>query len=344
MIFVLLFLYSSLVFASSQKIQSVGDRYYFSYSFRDHDNAFREFKWEYDKWEIDTYIESFGLTEQQSQRVRATQSEIQASNMYQQDGTLYFNYTEIVNSSLNITRPLYKKFYQISKKYGLDRRSQIELIMRFLQDIPYQIPPVNYKSRFIAGLFPPSELIKNGWGDCDSKSVMMASILSHDPFFYDKMAIVLVPGHALLGIQYVPGTYDQYTEYMGTKYIYSEPVGPDRTPFGQVNSPYSNGIEVFPIVPKGYSAPSVADLDSNSYAESTPSESESSISAAVEETACPDNGFLVEYERPFAPEIVKSCQAKRDGDFFKHGPTKIISKKSGKVMKEEVYSWGQQIR
>lgn len=312
--------------ASSQQVNEYADDYLFQYTFKDHQNALQEFQWQYNKWKINNYILSFGLKAKQGTQFRVDNNELQQSDMYLEGGDLYFKYDQVINNSKSIVAPLYLRFKSYIQAHQLKRREQVELIMRFLQDIPYYIPPMNYQDRFIGGLFPPSEVLKHGKGDCDSKSVLMAAILSHDPFYYDKLAMILVPGHALLAIEAPPLAYDQYIEFQGRTFVYAEPVGPRRTPFGKTNSPYSTSIEVFPL---------------KLYPPALPTSKPNSNSKGP--LNCPDGGLLIEYERPFAPEIVKSCQIKIEGNYVKHGPTVVINKENGQEKSRERYHKGSKL-
>lgn len=320
--------------AQSQQISEVGDEYFFHYQFRNNEYALQEMKWQYNKWKINNYIHSFGLTPKAGNKFSINYDEIRHSDFYIKNGELIFRYDKIINDSRDITYPLYQKFEDIFNRFRLNRRDQLELIMRFLQDIPYEIPPLNYQNRYIGGLFPPSEIIKIGKGDCDSKAVLMASILSHDPFFYNKLAIIVVPGHALLGIETVPLAYDQYITYEFKKYVYAEPVGPARTPIGKTNSPYSEGIEVHPL---SLFAPRTNQKSNNN------STSQLNQSSTLSNFKCPDGGLLISYERAFEPEIVKSCQLKINGEYLKHGPTRVFSKNNGQMIRDEMWSKGNKI-
>lgn len=328
-IFFLTLLISTVTLGSSRKVV-IGEDYHFTYSFRDLKMAHQELKWSFNKNRIDNYIYGFGLVEQNSARIKATQRELRDALMYVENGILAFDYSKVVIDSREMVKPLYVDYMRIVNKYNLNKRDQVELVMRFLQDIPYKMPPKNYLGRFIAGLFPPSELMKMGWGDCDSKSILMAAILSHDEFFYNKMAMINVPGHALLGIVAHPLTYDKYIEFQGEHYVYSEPVGPARTPFGQTNSPYSHGIEVHPLV---FSRPSPIKLNQAG-----------TNSNASGITSCPDGGFKATYKRPFAPERVESCTVNNNGKYVKHGPTITYSTDSGEVIKKELFNMGSKFQ
>lgn len=313
-----------------EKRNHIGDSYHYHYGFKDHLGAFREFKWKVKQLDADSFMFGFGLSEKLGDSFQVGKSELDYSMMKNVKGKLYFDYDKIVEESKPLIEPLYREFKKIIDKYGLNQREKVELVMRFLQDIPYGIPPTNYKNKYIAGLFPPIETLGNTWGDCDSKSLLMATLLSFDSYFYNKMAIILVPGHALLGLKVVPGPYDKFTSYGGENYVYAEPVGLSRTPLGVTNSPYSNSISVIPLnlfEPKVLGPVAPNDLIKNPLSE---------------KDACPDNGLSVEYELPFSNEITKSCQVKVDGVYLKHGPTKFFSK-DGKLLREELYDKGERI-
>lgn len=325
---VLLFFLTINVFA--QSVSEIDGLYYFDYDVLAQEGALEELRWEFEKIQYDNYFKIFGLEEKHGELINIKEGELINSHFELNNGTLYLKYEKIVNDSMEFTKPIYDKVKAIFQKYNLTRREEIELIMRFLQDIPYYIPPQNFKSKYVMGFFPPSELLRNGKGDCDSKSVLMATILAHSPFYRDKLAVINVPGHALLGIEYPPSTYDKYIDFAGKTYVYSEPVGPARTPFGQVNSPYSTGIEVFPI-------------NVNRVLFTQPKRPSETLNES-NELKCPSDGLLVKYDRPFSDERVESCRISANGDFIQHGPTRYFSKSSNSLIREEMFDKGNKIR
>ncbi|TNE97646.1 MAG: hypothetical protein EP326_11110 [Deltaproteobacteria bacterium] len=321
-------LYQKKEYTKSQT-ETLGDNYHYVYGFKDHLGAYREIRWAFNRWKSDSFLMNFGLGEKEGDTFHVGDAELEYSMMKVENNKVSFDYSKVVQESKEIVAPLYAQILTIQKKYGLSNREKVELIMRFLQDIPYGIPPTNYQSRYIGGLFPPSETLRNGWADCDSKSVLMATLLSFDPHYYNKMAMILVPGHALLGIQDVPGPYDKTVSFIGRQYVYAEPVGLARTPYGKTNSPYSNSIRVIPLIldqPQGliHQAPSVEPP---------------SHSATNDDEGCPDNALQIEYKKPFGNEFVKSCQLKVEGKYLKHGPT-LHTDSSGIIKKKEIWKMG----
>ena len=112
----------------------------------------------------------------------------------------------------------------------LEWEDYINFLLRFTQNIPYAVPPSNYKGNFINGLNPPPLLLQLLWGDCDSKAVLFSSILSKNPHY--EAAFLEVPNHILIGIKGVPKPYQKYVEHLGEKYIVCEPVGPRNSALG----------------------------------------------------------------------------------------------------------------
>jgi hypothetical protein len=82
------------------------------------------------------------------------------------------------------------------------------VFLSFVQYIRYQRPPKFYKGKFIGSFFVPLVCLNEQYGDCDSKSILLAEFLATAPDSREKMAMVLVRGgglaHALLGVKRTP--------------------------------------------------------------------------------------------------------------------------------------------
>lgn len=115
----------------------------------------------------------------------------------------------------------YKKIFQGSLKYfpeytrlltdaaevpeGTD---PLRPFLSFIQQIRYQRPPDFYKRKFIGSFFVPLVCLFEQYGDCDSKSVLLAEFLATLPESKEKVGMVLIRGnglaHALLGVKRKP--------------------------------------------------------------------------------------------------------------------------------------------
>ena len=109
-------------------------------------------------------------------------------------------------------------------------RSQREFVgraLRFSQSIPYQHGRRGQDS----GFQRPLALLARNKGDCDGKSALFLALLRAElPTV--PLAMVYVPGHALVGVGIKPMKGDQTFRHEGTTYVLAEPVGPGAFPMG----------------------------------------------------------------------------------------------------------------
>lgn len=101
-------------------------------------------------------------------------------------------------------------------------RQKIEFLIDFVQNLPYIPDDVStgyddYTKRHI-------ETLVDGGGDCEDSSLMLASLLLSESFYYDT-ALLLLPGHAALGVKGSDDIAGTYFEKGGTRYYYIETTG-----------------------------------------------------------------------------------------------------------------------
>ena len=98
-------------------------------------------------------------------------------------------------------------------------------LLAFVQDIPYQVP-VDHAF----GLLPPALVASQDWGDCDSKSLLLMSML--DRIGIDSILLVSTAhAHAMVGIA-VP-TNGKTFRYRGIDFAYAEATA--KAPLGWIN-------------------------------------------------------------------------------------------------------------
>lgn len=109
----------------------------------------------------------------------------------------------------------------------------IGAVLSFVQTaLRYKLPDPVYKGKNTGGLLLPLTAVVLGWGDCDTKSGLLASILSN--WGQMRMVGVGVPGHYLVGVLQIPEKGDVFVQYDGLQYVLVEPAGPAWLPPGQV--------------------------------------------------------------------------------------------------------------
>jgi hypothetical protein len=122
-------------------------------------------------------------------------------------------------------------------KFATSRRYRsneiIGAVLSFVQTaLRYKLPDPVYKGKSTGGLLLPLTAVVLGWGDCDTKSGLMAAVLSN--WGQMRMVGVGVPGHYLVGVLQIPEKGDVFVQYDGLQYVLVEPAGPAWLPPGQV--------------------------------------------------------------------------------------------------------------
>ena len=125
-------------------------------------------------------------------------------------------------------------FERVSDRRHYDSETLIGAATSLVQTaLIYKIPPdIEADGRHTGGILQPATTLLKGWGDCDTKSALLASLLSNWPQM--RMVGVSVPGHYLMGVLRIPNQGDAFVEHEGLQYVLIEPAGPAWLPPGQV--------------------------------------------------------------------------------------------------------------
>ncbi|MCE2594539.1 hypothetical protein K6Y31_06900 [Motilimonas cestriensis] len=108
------------------------------------------------------------------------------------------------------------------------------LLLSFIQSIPYSALGADNTQRG-TGFSPPAQLLINNQGDCDSKVTLMASLMMQ---LYPKREaiMVIVPGHALIGIDLPKQGRQRSLTVQGRTYVLAEPTGPANFLLGEIDN------------------------------------------------------------------------------------------------------------
>lgn len=122
------------------------------------------------------------------------------------------DYRQIFQRHLGLFEPLTVTLMQSAQLTG--QRDPLFPFLLFVQQIRYRLPPKRYKGRFINSFFVPLVVLYEQYGDCDSKSLLLAQFLCTTPLANsfrkagkrgEKVAIVLINGkglsHAVLAVK-----------------------------------------------------------------------------------------------------------------------------------------------
>lgn len=119
-------------------------------------------------------------------------------------------------------------------------RIQLSRAIAFMQAIPYQT--LGKQRSTGMGFLPPLAVISENRGDCDSKSVAFAAI-AHTIAPGIPIAIVLVPGHALVALGIPVQSGDATLISGGYTYVLAEPVGPAPARIGVIGPISQKGLK-----------------------------------------------------------------------------------------------------
>jgi hypothetical protein len=218
--------------------------YEFLFKFRDQTQKEWTWRWSYPIDVTDEMISEFGVPKfifepyyPSDTAIRRRMQVISKGLFEMQDNSIGPD----MNKMINYYKPFLEPVSQLAVGVlGTDAswRNKAELAIKFVQDIPYSVPPDEQGQKYTGGVFPPPQVFINMFGDCDSKVVMFSSLLSYLGNY--EILIMKETGHVLTGLKGIPMPYDKFFEYRNNQYIMAETAGPGRTNLGVITDPYQN--------------------------------------------------------------------------------------------------------
>lgn len=165
---------------------------------------------------------------------------------------LYVDVPRAVERNRPRLQALAAEFDKLATARGYGPDEVLGAMLTFVQSaLLYQTPPEEDGGRDVLGFFPPPRALQEGFGDCDTKSALLASLLTNFPGV--RLIGVHVPRHYLVGIARVPRPGDAFIEYRGEPFVLIEPSGPARLAPGQIGPTTKaaletmNGIRIDPL-------------------------------------------------------------------------------------------------
>lgn len=233
-----------------------GPDYHYTLRFRDHQGREWTWGWRWDKARLDQEIARYGIPASMFQgyriprdpverrRIEASREKTMQDGFFVQDGrVLRPDYNRLAQASMPFTLPLFHLLQHSTPQDSA--RERLNLALKLVQDLPYAIPPDRDGEKFIGGMLSPAQSLHEMWGDCDTKSLLLASLLAHDPRY--KLALVGVPNHMFLAVEGIPRPYEFSLTFQGKQYLALEAAGPGRTPIGETYEKYRTITEVYPL-------------------------------------------------------------------------------------------------
>ncbi|HEY3570363.1 MAG TPA: hypothetical protein VGP73_20700 [Thermoanaerobaculia bacterium] len=154
------------------------------------------------------------------------------------------DYAREVEGATGPLTPCFEALRQVGT--GEEDRRLLALFLAFFQDLRYEVPPPVELGRHILGFRVPTAVLVRGGGDCDSKSAAFCALWRHRP---ERAILILVPGHALVGVEGAPHANEAYVRLGNRYFVLCEVAGPGKVPpgFGGI----SGSFEYVMIEPAG---------------------------------------------------------------------------------------------
>jgi len=150
------------------------------------------------------------------------------------------DHVRFATENIRVVLPAAQAIYEQIDQKGASR-PYVNLLLSWVQSIPYN----TLEDRLVSngsGYAPPSDVIANNIGDCDSKTVLAAALMrSLLPNL--SMVIILTPTHALLGANLPRRENEATIEVDGLEYLLLEPTGPAIMPAGVIGDISRYGID-----------------------------------------------------------------------------------------------------
>jgi hypothetical protein len=117
-------------------------------------------------------------------------------------------------------RALAQQLHALAQANTPGDRGAAELTLSFVQELPYRVPPAERDGLFTGELLTPLEVLVQGWGDCDSKSLLFATLVRAAT----RLAALLIrgPTHMLAGLEGQPQAGQQALAFGRRSYLLCE--------------------------------------------------------------------------------------------------------------------------
>lgn len=147
------------------------------------------------------------------------------------DGEVEVDMPALVREHAPRVASLAKGFDDIAAARRYGGNDTVDAMIAMVQTaVRYKVPPNVVDGVHTGGLWPPEETLVKGWGDCDTKTGLLASLLRNWPT--NRVIGLSLPDHYVMGLQRIPQKGDHFVEYQGDQWVLVEPAGPAWLPPG----------------------------------------------------------------------------------------------------------------
>jgi hypothetical protein len=208
--------------------------------------------------DIDAAIESFGIPKSWTTFTYASEDDLQKKQVSLQkkaarrgikmsdDMKSYvIDYQWVIDQSSRELRDAAKDIRSIARRKGYrSKRELVGAFASFVQSLEYRLPPNNRiddngKEIITIGAIMPIEVLTNQWGDCDSKSMLFATLVRSIDL--TEVVFIVKHEHVFAAVDVIPEPEDQTIRYKGDDWVLIELT--DAWPIGRVPEEHIESID-----------------------------------------------------------------------------------------------------
>ena len=131
----------------------------------------------------------------------------------------------VVQRNRERVKPVAVALRRLAREQGRDTAWTVEAAMALVQNgLLYRQPETWKGERKILGFYPPPLALTSGYGDCDTKSALLAAILQN--LTATPIVGVKIPQHYLLALAGTPRAEQAYIVHEGRAFVLVEAAGP----------------------------------------------------------------------------------------------------------------------
>lgn len=146
---------------------------------------------------------------------------------------LFVDVPQVVRRNRERVKPVATALRRLAAERGRDEEWMFNAAIALVQSgMVYRRPGAQESGRRILGFYPPPLALQRGYGDCDTKSALLAAILQN--LSKTPLIGVHVPRHYLLGVAGTPRAGQAHLDYKGRSYVLVEAAGPSQRRPGEV--------------------------------------------------------------------------------------------------------------
>lgn len=146
---------------------------------------------------------------------------------------LFVDIPAVVNRDTHRVKAAADALRALAQAQNQDREWLLRAAVSLVQvGLAYRTPEAQAEGRQTLGFYTPVKALTEGYGDCDTKSALLAALLRQLGDW--KLVGVRVPNHYLLGLARAPRAGESFVEHDGERFVLIEAAGPAQRQPGDV--------------------------------------------------------------------------------------------------------------